>query len=164
MIFTNLKQLLMRLKRFFITTVLVVAFAATASAQGYRTAAGLFIDFGDGSTLVGPHIKHFFTNQYSGQAMVLFGSNLTTIGVEGAYNTSIPGAKGLVWNIGIGPQAFIGKHDSFFGIRPSTGLEFTLPSIPFNIGFDWRPMWLFWDGDYHFEAGRFSFAFRYTFR
>ena len=29
-------------------------------AQDYKTAAGLAIDFGDGSTLVGPHIKHFF--------------------------------------------------------------------------------------------------------
>lgn len=154
----------MKLKRFFITTILVAAFATTLSAQGYKTAAGLFVDFGDGGTLVGPHVKHFFTNQYSGQAMALFGSGVTVLGVEGAYNTSIPGAKGLVWNIGIGPQAFIGEHDSFFAIRPSTGLEFTVPSIPFNIGFDWRPAWVLLGGDSYFEPGRFSFTFRYTFK
>ncbi len=154
----------MKLKKFFITTILVVAFATTVSAQGYKTAAGLFIDFGDGPTFVGPHIKHFFTNQYSGQAMALFGSKITILGVEGAYNAPIPGARGLMWNVGLGPQAWIGKNNSVFAIRPSTGLEFTLPGAPFNIGFDWRPAWVFWDGDSDFEAGRFAFTFRYTFK
>ena len=154
----------MKLKRFFITTILVATFATTLSAQGYRTAAGLFIDFGDGATFVGPHIKHFFTNQYSGQAMALFGSNITVLGVEGAYNAPIPNAKGLMWNIGFGPQAWIGDGGSIFALRPSTGLEFTLPGAPFNIGFDWRPAWVLWDGDSYFEPGRFSFTFRYTFK
>lgn len=151
----------MKLKRFFIATIIVAAFATTLNAQGYKTSAGLFIDFGDGATLVGPHLKHFFTNQYSGQGMVLFGSGVTVLGVEGAYNAPVPGAKGLIWNIGIGPQAWIGKNNSIFAIRPSTGLEFTIPNIPFNIGFDWRPAWVFWDGDSDFEAGRFGFTLRY---
>ena len=52
------------MKRLFFTFITGAALftmsITNAKAQDYKTAAGLAIDFGDGATLVGPHIKHFF--------------------------------------------------------------------------------------------------------
>ena len=154
----------MKLRNLFIVGLLAVAaITTTASAQNYRTAGGLFIDFGDGSTLVGPHVKHFFTNQIAGQGSVLFGSGFTAIGVDVSYNASIPGAQGLSWNLGVGPQAWIGKNATSFALRPAVGLEYTIPNAPINIGVDWRPAWRLTDGS-DFAAGRFGLALRYIFR
>lgn len=154
----------MKLRNLFIVGILAIAaITTTATAQSYRTAGGLMVDFGDGSTFVGPHVKHFFTNEMAAQASVLFGSGVTAIALEGSYNAPVPGAQGLAWNIGIGPQALIGKHNTSFALRPAAGLEFTIPNAPINIGLDWRPAWILTDGS-HFEAGRFGLALRYIFR
>lgn len=154
----------MKLRNLFIVGLLAIAaITTTANAQSYRTAGGLFIDFGDGATLVGPHVKHFFTNQMAGQAAVLFGSGITAISLEGSYNAPIPGAQGLAWNVGIGPQAWIGKNSTVFALRPALGLEYTIPSAPINLGIDWRPAWALSDGS-HFSAGHFGLAIRYIFR
>lgn len=134
----------------------------TASAQSYRTAGGLFVDFGDGSTFVGPAVKHSFDGTNALQGMVLFGDGATLIGAEYSYNKSIPGAAGLDWNIGIGPQALIGDNDTDFLLRPTLGLEYTIPSAPINFGLDWRPAWTLSNGS-HFTAGRFGLALRYVF-
>lgn len=133
-----------------------------AAAQSYRTGAGVFVDFGDGRTYAGPHIKHFFSAQNAGQAMVLFADNRTLIGAEYSYNDQIRGANGLSWFVGIGPQAVIRDRDSYFLIRPATGLEFKIPGAPLATSLDWRPMWVLNDGS-SFEPGRFGFAFKFTF-
>lgn len=140
----------------------VVGYSKQSEAQTYRTGAGLLIDFGDGRTFVGPHIKHFFSNQIAGQAMVLFADNRTIIGAEYSYNDQISGAQGLSWYVGVGPQAMLRKRDSYFMIRPATGLEFKIPGAPIATSFDWRPMWILNDGSY-FEPGRFGLAFKFTF-
>lgn len=142
--------------------VALIGFNSTASAQNYRTAGGLFIDFGDGTTFVGPAVKHSLDGTNALQGMVLFGSGATAIGAEYSYNKNIPGASGLGWNIGVGPQAIIGKNNTTFAIRPALGLEYTIPSAPINLGVDWRPLWALSDGS-HFTAGRFGLALRYVF-
>lgn len=151
------------MKKFFITLFVLSAFVVGLSAQSYKTAGGLHIDFGDGSTLVGPHLKHFFTNEYAGQVEVLFGSNVTVLGLEGSYNQPVAGARGLAWNIGLGPQAFIWSGDTQFALRPFTGLEYTISNAPINIGLDWRPLWTLTDNS-HFTAGRFGLSLKYVFR
>lgn len=133
-----------------------------AHSQTYRTGAGLFIDFGDGRTYVGPHIKHFFSTHNAGQAMVLFADNRTIIGAEYSYNDQISGANGLSWYVGVGPQAMLRKRDSYFMIRPTAGLEFKIPSAPLAASFDWRPMWILNDGS-DFVPGRFGIGFKFTF-
>lgn len=137
-------------------------FVETSVAQSYRTGAGVFVDFGDGRTYAGPHIKHFFSAQNAGQAMVLFAENRTLIGAEYSYNDQIAGANGLSWFVGIGPQAVIRQENSYFLIRPATGLEFKIPGAPLATSFDWRPMWRLNRGS-HFEPARFGFAFKFTF-
>lgn len=141
----------------------LLGLSGNVSAQSYRTGAGVFVDFGDGRTYAGPHIKHFFSAQNAGQAMVLFADNRTLIGAEYSYNDQIRGADGLSWFVGIGPQAVIRRKDSYFVIRPAVGLEFKIPGAPLATSMDWRPMWALNDGS-DFVPGRFGFAFKFTFR
>jgi len=141
---------------------LLLAAYQHADAQSYRTGAGLFIDAGDGRTFVGPHIKHFFSANNAGQAMILFADRTTIIGAEYSYNQGIPGARGLSWYVGVGPQVAIRREDSYFLIRPLGGMEFKIPSAPLAASLDWRPMWAL--GEYSdFIPGRFGVAFKFTF-
>ncbi len=140
----------------------VFALKQEANAQSYRTGAGLFIDAGNGWTYVGPHIKHFFSANNAGQAMILFGRETTIIGAEYSYNQAIPGASGLSWYVGIGPQVAVRRRDSYFLIRPLGGMEFKVPTAPIAASLDWRPWWRL--GEYsNFEPGRFGVAFKFTF-
>jgi hypothetical protein len=133
----------------FLMIALFVALSWTASAQQYRTAGGLMIDIGDGTTLVGPTVKHFFTGENAIAGSLLFGNNFTVLSAEYSYNKPIQGAEGLNWNIGVGPQLAL-------------GLEFKIPSAPLALGFDWRPLWHVDHGS-NFTAGRFGLTFKYVF-
>ena len=48
--------------------------AQRSSGSYYNTGIGLLVDVGDGATLVGPHVKHFFSRNNAGEFAVLFGS------------------------------------------------------------------------------------------
>ncbi|WP_345234403.1 hypothetical protein [Olivibacter ginsenosidimutans] len=157
------------MKRSILVLALAVLLVSTAfqkaSAQSgapYNNAFGLFLDLGNGGTYVGPHVKHFFSANDAGQAMVLFGNSITIVGVEYSYNKAIPNAGGLLWNIGVGPQAYFGDGETDFGLRPQAGLEFKVPQAPIAVGFDWRPSWILTHGS-NFEAGRFGLTFKYCF-
>jgi len=73
----------------------------------YKTGVGLMLDLGTGGTFVGPHAKHFFSANHAGQAMVLFRSGMTVIGVEYSYNKAIPGVEGLELEPGFGPAVLL---------------------------------------------------------
>lgn len=143
---------------------------ANAQAQ-YRTTIGLGLDVGDGPTLVGPQLKHFFDNENAGNAQVLFGDDVTVLGVDYSYNQSIQGANGLNWYVGIGPQlAFVdhgdwwgggGNDRTYFALRPAVGLEFKIPSAPLAFHFDWKPWWNLTNNS-NFEPARFSLGFKFT--
>lgn len=151
------------MKKIALMIVLGATLSWTASAQSpYRTAAGLFIDVGDGWSTVGPHIKHFFSGNDALTGLLLFGNNFTSLGAEYSYNKSIVGANGLYWNLGVGPQVGFSNNHTSLAIRPSAGLEFKIPSAPLAFGFDWRPWWRVTDGS-HFTPGRFGLSFKYTF-
>ncbi|MEI2271372.1 hypothetical protein OHD16_04400 [Sphingobacterium sp. ML3W] len=151
-----------------------------ANAQTpYRTALGLGIDLGDGQTLFGPQIKHSFGRNDAVNAQVLFGDNITVVGVDYSYNERIRGTRGLSWYVGVGPQAsFIdygkwhgdwdddyhwkdGNTHTHFAIRPALGLEFRIPSAPLAMHFDWKPWWNLSHGS-NFEASRFSLGFKFV--
>jgi len=146
---------------FLILNVLTASKVNAQNGAPYNTAFGLFLDLGNGGTYVGPHVKHFFTANDAGQAMVLFGDGLTILGAEYSYNQAIPNASGLMWNIGVGPQVLFSDGETGFAIRPQVGLEFKVPQAPISVGFDWRPYWLV-SPDSEFEAGRFGLTFKYT--
>lgn len=133
-----------------------------AAGNSYKTAVGLRVDFGEGRSLVGPNIKHFFTANSAIDASVLFVDGLTTLEADYQYNAPIAGAPGLNWYVGVGPEVLFWKGDTGFAIRPSAGLDFTIPSTPLNLGFDWRPRFLL-SPTSDTDAGRFGFALRYAF-
>lgn len=133
-------------------------------AQAYNNALGLGIDLGNGETLVGPQFKHFFNNKDAVNAQILFGNDITSIGVDYSYNKMFDGTN-LGWYVGAGPQLSFISHKTdgdniYFAIRPAVGLEYKIPTVPLSLHFDWKPWWNL-SKETDFEAGRFSIGFKY---
>lgn len=156
------------MKKIFLLAVTAIVLSATQSfAQRTSSSAGLGIDFGDGSTLVGPTYKHFFNGQDAIQADLLFGANTTWLGAYYQYHGAFKETSALKWYVGVGPQIGFHDEDYYFNgtdvyLRPMTGLDFKLPSAPLSLSFDWRPIWKL-SNDSDFQAARFGLAFRYNF-
>ncbi|MET4138187.1 hypothetical protein [Pedobacter sp. UYP1] len=141
-------------------------------AQNYKTGLGLGLDFGDGTTLVGPSLRTHFNRNTALQAEVLFGGNTTVLQAFLQYNAPIKGARGLDWYIGGGPKVQIYDRKRFFSnenytafyLVPVVGLDYKFRGAPLALAFDWRPS--IYVGDNPFlgsEAGRFGLALRFTF-
>jgi hypothetical protein len=130
-------------------------FANGANAQ---TSAGLTVDFGDGSTLVGPAIKHFFSKNTAGQAELTFGGDATYIGAYYQYQADIKNAAGLDYYLGIGPQLGFGNGNTDFYIRPMAGLEYKIDNTPLNLSFDWRPAFYIGDNLHYTKPHRVTAA------
>jgi hypothetical protein len=140
--------------------------SAQRSATGggdYTNAVGLGIEFGNGSTLVGPSFKHFFTENHVGNAELLFGDGIVNINAFYQYHKEIEGAAGLRWFAGGGPGVAFGNDNSVFRLTPMGGLDYKINGVPLSFSFDWRPTLFFFSGDSDFEAGRFGLGFRYAF-
>ncbi len=139
----------------------------SARAQDYKTGLGLGLDFGNGSTLVGPSIKHFFNPNGAGQAEILFGNHTTALNVFYQHHGDVNGAQGLKWFVGGGPALhffdFAGFSSTTFVLKPMAGLDYKIPAAPISFTFDWRPSIFFYDSDTNIEPGRFGLGFRYTF-
>lgn len=136
---------------------------ALSAQSNYETALGLGIDFGDGQTLVGPSVKHFFADNHAGMAEVTFGDNVTFLSLMYQYHKAFPNAGNLQWFVGGGPSIAFFDGDSDVLFRPVVGLDFKLGNVPLAFSFDWRPWIYFGDTNDDFEAARFGLGFRYTF-
>lgn len=157
------KKLFM-IKRILLAVVLTGFMISIANAQSsYKTGIGLGIDFGTGQTLVGPSVKHFFTQNHVGQFEALFGNHYTILDAFYEYHKSIPNAAGLRWFLGIGIGAGLYKGGSDFLLRPIGGLDYKINDVPLSFSFDWRPTVFIGDGDSDFEPARFGLGFRYAF-
>ena len=65
-------------KYFFLVIVAIfIGLNETKAQSSYVTALGLGIDFGEGQTLVGPSVKHFFSDEHAGMGEVGFGDGVT---------------------------------------------------------------------------------------
>jgi hypothetical protein len=135
-----------------------------AVAQNYKTALGLRIDAGDGSTGVGFNAKHFFTrNSAIDGNLIFFDGDVIGLGAEYQYNAPVTGVKGLDWYLGVGPNFLIGDHSTAVQIRPVAGLDLKVPGAPIDFAFDWRPMFTL-NNDYDsVNAARFGISIRYAF-
>jgi len=133
-----------------------------ANAQIYNNSAGLAIDIGDGTTLVGPGFKHFFNANSAGEVELLFGNHTTIIQPMYSYNSGISGASGLNWLVGIGPAIAFGNDKTEVAIRPKAGLEYKISNVPLALSFDWRPMFWLSDGGGS-NVGRFGLGFKFVF-
>ena len=148
---------------FIAAAALLTVNTTDSQAQTYKTGLGLGIDFGTGTTLVGPSIKHFFNPNSAIEGDVLFGGSSTVIQAFYQYHGQISGAQGLQWYVGGGPGVQLYDGGSTFLLRPMVGLDFKIPGAPIAFAFDWRPAMQFFDGDTDFEPARFGLGIKYTF-
>lgn len=159
------------MRKHFFSALLVIVLLASASgvsaqrsANGtdYENAIGLGIDFGNGSSLVGPSFKHFFTGEHVGKFEVLFGGDYTAIQGFYEYHRDIEGAPGLKWFAGVGAGAGIAEHNSAFLLKPEGGLDYKIDEVPLSFSFDWRPTFFIGDNS-DFEPARFGLGIRFCF-
>lgn len=158
-----------QIKKFSRTTLFVVTLFICghyAQAQTYKTGAGLLLDVGDGGTLVGPHIKHFFNPNSAGEFALQFGNGATVLQAMYQYHQPVNNAPGLQWYLGLGGMvAFPNRgRDTYFGIVPAAGLDYKLDNIPIALFADWRPKFMLYDGNNEFLAARFGFGLRFILR
>lgn len=130
--------------------------------SSYRTAFGLRIDAGDGSTGVGFDIKHFFNETGAINAdLLFFDGDVIGLGAEYQYHGPIEGADGLKYYIGFGPQFLFAEGVTPIGLRPVAGLDFKIPNAPLDLAFDWRPIFYI-SPDTDFTAARFGISLRFA--
>lgn len=153
----------MKKSTFFVVCLLFLGTLAVSAQSNYTTALGLGIDFGDGQTLVGPSVKHFFAANHAGMGEVAFGDNVTFLTLMYQYHKEFPNAAGFRWFAGGGPSIAFFDGDSDVLLRPVVGLDYKLANVPLAFSFDWRPWIYFGDTNDDFEAARFGLGFRYTF-
>tara|TARA_R110002096_G_scaffold50779_1_gene133050 strand:+ start:167 stop:628 length:462 start_codon:yes stop_codon:yes gene_type:complete len=134
---------------------------ATNAQSTYKTSVGLALDFGTGTTLVGPSGKYFFAYKQAVLAEVVFGSGITGVTALYAYHDPISGEDDLKWFIGGGPSFTFIDGGTSFSVRPTIGFDYKVKTMPLNFSFDWRPDILISDGD-GFEAARFGIGARYV--
>jgi hypothetical protein len=152
------------LKKIVISTAIMAfmclnPFLVTAQSE-YKTAVGLSLDFGSGGTLVGPSLKHFFTERSAGDVELLFGTRITMVNLLYQYHGRIENAAGLQWYAGIGPSILLGSGGgSSIAVRPLVGMDYKFKDVPLSLALDWRPYIGGGDG---FLPGRFGLGFRYV--
>ena len=153
------------MRKLILLALITIVFSAkqTFAQSGYQTALGLNIDFGTGSTLVGPSIKHFITDRDVVAGDLLFGADATWVGGFYQYHQSFKELKELKWYVGIGPQFAFYDGGSSIYLRPMVGLDYKFITAPFSLTFDWRPMFRLNHGS-DVEPARFGLGFRYTFK
>ena len=143
----------------------LLAFTTTnATAQNYKTALGLRIDAGDGTTGVGFNAKHFFTRNSAIDAnLIFFNGDVIGLGAEYQYQSPIAGVAGLDWYLGVGPNFLFGENNTAVQIRPVAGLDLKVPGAPIDFAFDWRPMFTVTNNNDAVNAARFGISIRYAF-
>ncbi|NER16345.1 hypothetical protein [Spongiivirga citrea] len=142
---------------------LMIGTTTLQAQDSYDTAIGLGLDFGEGSTFVGPSVKHFFDSNNAGLAEVTFANDVTSLTALYQYNDAFPNAGGLKWFAGAGFSIAFFDGGSDFFLRPTAGLDFKISNVPLSITFDWRPAIFLGDanGGDTFEPARFGLGFRY---
>lgn len=151
------------MKKTLIAICAFFAFSFATQAQStYRTALGLGIDFGEGATLVGPSIKHFFNGPHAGMGEFTFGNHITSFTALYQYHGDISNANGLMWFAGIGPSIMFADSYSEFMLRPNAGLDYRITNTPLTFSFDWRPIISFEEYSDTFTPGRFGLGIRFA--
>ncbi|MGL5318163.1 MAG: hypothetical protein ACRC9Q_05660 [Bacteroidales bacterium] len=151
------------MKRFVLILMLLVATVSTkVSAQTYDMAVGANLGPSMGITL-----KKFISSRSAIEGIFAYNLECDAPNFSVLYEYHIPLANRFNMLMGggvnIGAQ-HVGRHkksaDFMFGISPIIGLEYTIPSAPVSLGFDYKPAinfagHAFWDD--------FAFKVRYTF-
>lgn len=154
----------MKLKKLFLTGLLVAALSTTLNAQNYRTAFGVRLGYDSGLTL-----KNFFSPANAFEGILSASPHHFQLTGLYEYQQPVPGAPNLDWYLGLG--AHIGglykkeHRDSGFllGADIIAGAEYIFPQAPFAISLDWKPAINFVNDYNEYWYAGFALSLRYRF-
>lgn len=152
------------MKKLFTMAVAAIVSITAVKAQSYKTGVGLALDAGDGVTLVGPTLKHFFNPNGAVEVDLAFGNHVTELAAYYQYHGAIANAGGLKWYVGGGPALFFGGGTTVTALRPMVGLDFRVPKSPIALYLDWRPGLYLYSGNSEFVGGKFGLGARFVLR
>ncbi|HEX2536500.1 MAG TPA: hypothetical protein VHK69_22310 [Chitinophagaceae bacterium] len=140
---------------------LIVAFfvcSSTVMAQDYKRALGIRLSSNDAVVNNSISYKHFFGTT-AAEVMLSFGKP-GALGLMLEKHNPL-GATGLNWYYGAG--AYIGFNKAHvLGMQGALGLDYKIPSIPFNLSVDWKPELNLLDKLF-FEPSAVGLSARFTF-
>jgi hypothetical protein len=130
------------MRKIVLTLILAVSIVTLASAQDYKTSAGLRGGFSYGLTL-----KHFLSEKTAIEGLLQ--TRWQGFDITGLYEIHAPAfeVEKLKWYYGFGAHGGIynsayvpwGSSGIIIGIDGILGLEYTFSEAPLNIGVDWKP-------------------------
>lgn len=150
----------MKRKRIAILISMLVLFSLSVSAQDYKM--GLGVRFSSKSALINHSVsfKYFFSESIAAEALFSFGDPLA-FGLLVAKHKPVL-ADGFKFFYGGGAYAgFAGSRRS--GLQGVMGLDYKIPSIPFNLSIDWKPE-LTLTREFSFEPAALGLSARFTFK
>ncbi|RYZ23629.1 MAG: hypothetical protein EOO16_04325 [Chitinophagaceae bacterium] len=147
----------------FATTVL----NAQEGARPYRNALGARYEWAANynEDWKGISYKHFLGRRTALEGQLLFGGDAIVPDVSVQYHSGFRAVPGLYSYVSAGVSLPFYDTKPDLLLRPGVGLEYKIPRVPLNFGFEWRPSYRV-SGDDSYERfvfGRFSIPLRYTF-
>jgi hypothetical protein len=133
------------MKRFFLTSAIILCFFAFSNAQDYKTGIGLRGGLANGLT-----VKHFLGEKSAVEGIIasrwrgfeltgLYEIHATAFEVERLKWYYGFGAHVGFWNGSYAGWGTSGTSYTVVGVDGILGLEYSLKDIPINIGLDWKP-------------------------
>lgn len=146
-----------------------IFFAATASAQDYKTALGVRLSSSQAMVNNSITLKHFLSEKTAIEAMLSLGDPLAVgalVEIHKPFATS-----GLQWFYGAGgylgfvktynPNLDKNDTDVNLGAQGILGLDYKFANLPLNLSLDWKPE-LNIVTDINFEPAAVGFSARFT--
>jgi hypothetical protein len=157
-----------------ISSVLLISgfcFAATASAQDYKTALGVRLSSSPAMVSNSVSFKYFLNEKTAVEALFSFGDPLAFGALLEKHNP-IGAAPGLQWFYGGGgylafvktfnPNKNINETNVNVGAQGVIGLDYKFVNLPLNLSLDWKPE-LNFVRDINFEPAAVGLTARFTF-
>jgi len=138
----------------------ILLLCVSANAQDYKM--GLGVRFSSRSALINHSVsfKYFLSESTAAEALFSFGDPLA-FGLLVAKHKPLL-AEGFKFFYGGGAYAgFAGSRRA--GLQGVAGLDYKIPSIPFNLSIDWKPE-LTLIKEFSFEPAALGLSARFTFK
>lgn len=149
-----------KMKKTGIVLLLFICISITISskAQDYKTALGIRLSSSNAAINNSISLKYFFSQQTAVEALFSFGDP-AGIGVLIEKHNDL-GLQGLKWLYGGGAFVVFGGNRNV-GAQGILGLDYKVPSIPFNLTLDWKPE-LSFSKEFSFEPSAVGISARFT--
>ncbi len=144
---------------FILAFIIALFFIQSANAQDYKSALGVRLSSSNPEINNSISFKYFLGQKVAAEALLSFG-NPVGLGLLLEKHNEL-GVSALKWFYGAGPFFGFGGQRNV-GAQGVLGLDYKIPTIPFNLSIDWKPE-LSLAKEFSFEPAAIGLSARFTF-